>query len=370
MPNPLVSCDVILGADEMARVTTKDIAREAGVSQSTVSVVLSGRSNIAIAASTRRRVLQTAERMGYQKPASGRKRRASGGGSGFIGLIVPNLINIFFTNVVAFVESFVSAAGYELVVCDIKREMEREAEKLTSLVEKNVRGIIVAYTPGDIDNLREVGRKVPVIILGESPTECGIQTIGINGYRCGELMAAHLYGLGHRNIVMLTAPIRRISLTRPRRIDGARTYLKNKGCADGFVVLEDDHEADTEEDIYEFAIGYRLMRRLLQSGRPFSAIMCSDMSAPGVYNVVTQAGLRIPEDVSVVGIDDIFVSRILSPTLTTINHHLPARCKLAVETLVEMIKRDEPPEEGYLVEYSPSLVIRHSTAPAPVQPLA
>lgn len=347
----------------MAWVTTTDVAREAGVSQTTVSVVLSGRSNISIAEPTRQRVLETAERLGYKKPSVGRKRRNVSGCSGLIGLIVPNLINIFFTNVVAYVENYVSAAGYELIVCDIKRKTECEGEKLASLMAKNVSGIIVAYTPRDIVRLKEIGRQLPVVILGESPTDCGIQTVGINGYRCGELMAAHLYGLGHRNIAMLTAPIKQISLTRPRRINGARTYLQSKGCAEGFMVLEDEHEADNEDDIYEFTIGYRLTQRLIESGKPFSAIMCSDMNAPGVYNVLAEAGLRVPQDVSVVGIDDIFVSRILSPTLTSINHHLPERCKLAVENLVEMINRKEPLGEGYLVEYSPSLVVRNSTAP-------
>lgn len=350
----------------MAKITTTDIAREAGVSQSTVSVVLSGRERAAISASTRARVEEIARRLGYEKPASGRRRAraldAARGGSGLIGLLVPNLINLFFTTVVSFVERYASLMGYEVVVCNIERRTEREEEKLKSLIEKGVDGILVAYTPRDIEKLKQIGRRLPVVILGESPTDCGIQTIGINGTRCGELMAAHLYELGHRDIAMLTAPIKRISLTRPRRISGARAFLESKGCAGGFYVLEDDDESEYDE-IYEFTIGYRLARRLLESGRRFTAIMCSDMNAPGVYNLLAGAGLHIPEDVSVVGIDNTFVGRILSPGLTTVDHHLRERCKLAVENLVEAIARRDPAAEGYLVEYSPSLIVRSSTAP-------
>jgi LacI family transcriptional regulator len=347
----------------MAKVTTTDIAREAGVSQSTVSMVLSFRENVVISEGTRARVQEAAERLGYQKPTVGRRRARSKIGSVLIGLMMPNLNNLFFTNVVSFVERYASLMGYEIVVCNIERKMEREEKKLASLVAKGVDGIIVAYTPHDVGNLKEIGRKMPVVILGESPTNCGIHTIGINGYRCGELMAAHLYELGHRDIAMLTAPIKRISLTRPRRISGARAYLESKGCAEGFYVLEDDDESEADE-IYEFTIGYRLARRLLEDGRRFTAIMCSDMSAPGVYNVLSEANLRIPEDVSVVGIDNTFVGRILAPALTTIDHHLRERCKLAVENLVENIQGDDSSPEGYLVEYSPSLIVRSSTAPS------
>lgn len=349
----------------MSRVTTTDIAREAGVSQTTVSLVLRGRNDVAITQATRDRVMQTAQRMGYRKTAPReRAKTAAKRGTRLIGLLVPNLINLFFTNVVHNVERFTSGAGYEIVVCNIRRNVESEEDKLASLMDKGVDGIIVAYTPRNIENLKELCRRVPVVILGESPTDCGIQTIGINGYRCGEIMAAHLYNLGHRDIALLTAPIGRISLTRPRRIRGATAFLKSKGCAEGLFVLEDtDTTENEEEDIYEFTIGYRLARRLLQSGRRFTAIMCSDMNAPGIYNVLSQHNLRIPEDVSVIGIDNTFVSRILSPALTTIDHHLPERCKLAVEYLTERIAAMDWQGEGYLVEYSPSLVARDSTGP-------
>ena len=348
----------------MGKVTMTDIAQAAGVSQTTVSVVLSGNARIQIPAQTRQSVLETAERMGYKRRARGSNAEGDkpSKGRGLLGLLMPNLNNLFFTNVVRYVEDFAWQGGYDVVVSNIGRQSAREAPRLKSLVDKQVEGIIMAYTPRDMDSIRDLARTLPVVILGESPANCGLHTIGINGYRCGELMTSHLYELGHRDMVLMTAPIPNISLTRSRRIEGTRTFLASQGALSGFSVLEDEDETEGEE-IYEFEMGYRLTRKLLSQGRRFTAILGNDMAAPGIYEGLKQAGLRIPEDVSVVGIDNTFVGRVLTPTLTTVDHHLRERAQLAVNRLIECIHAPAEPGSGYLVEYSPSLIVRDSTGP-------
>ncbi len=348
----------------MGKVTTTDIARAAGVSQTTVSVVLSGNERISISEETRRKVLLAAKRLGYEyhRRDNAAVERADRPRCARIGLMMPNLNNLFFTSIVRYVEQCAWQAGYDVVVVNIERRDEREDKRLKSLVT-GVDGVIVAYTPRDIENVKRISRELPVVVLGESPRDCALNTIGINGYRCGELMAAHLYHLGHRDIVLFTAPIPNISLTRPRRIEGIRAFFETQGVKEGFTVIEDRSDEDEGDEIYEFEMGYRLTQRLLREGRRFTAIMASDMCAPGIYQGLNQAGLNVPGDVSVVGIDNTFVSQIMSPALTSIDHHLRERCKLAVDRLTENI-RAFTPGDGYLVEYSPSLIVRESTGPA------
>lgn len=347
----------------MGRVTMTDIARAVGVSQTTVSVVLNDNKRIHIPEETRNRIMEAADGMGYKlRPRAPRTSKRAIERRGLIGLMMPNLNNLFFTDLVRYIERFAWKSGYEVVLSNIERQSDREGQRLKALIDMNVDGIIMAYTPRDIDNARQIARRLPLVVLGESPTNCALHTIGINGYRCGELMIKHLCELGHRDIVMLTAPVSNISLTRPRRIEGARSYLSRMGSPGNFFVIEDDYEAE-DDNIYEFEMGYKLTRQLLSSGRKFSAIMASDMCAPGIYEGLKQAGLSVPEDVSVVGIDNIFVGRILSPALTTIDHHMRERSRLAVDRLIDLIHTHALADDGYLIEYSPSLIVRQSTAP-------
>ena len=348
------------------KVTTTDIARAAGVSQTTVSVVLSGNSSIAISDATRKRVIETAKEMGYERRP--RNRRSTGkrlpgshiGRSRLIGLMVPSLGDLYYANIVKYVENYASMMGYEVVICDVKRKREREAFRLQSLLAMGVDGVIVAYTPSDIASLRIISRSVPVVILGESPTNCGIHTIGINSYRCGEMMASFLYELGHRDIALLTAPLNASTLTRCRRIEGARAFLETKGVADHFFVVEDETDPDNDEMSW-IEMGWRLTRKLLEGGRKFTAVIAGEALVPGVYRALADRHLFVPQDVSVVGINNTFIGQIASPKLTTIDYHIAENCKLVLEHIDRYLRSDPHTTQPALNEKLPSLIMREST---------
>ena len=343
----------------MKKVTTTDIAKLAGVSQTTVSLILNDKYSSGISEGTCQKVQKIAKDLGYIIKNKAKPKR---GLTHVIGLLVPTLTNPFFTFVASCVEEYCFANGYNVILCNIARQTESESDNLAKLVARNVDGIITTYTPSNPDYLLQIDKSIPVILLGESDTCHNIQTIGINSEKTGQIIASYLYEHGHRKIAMLTAPISRISLARPRRIAGMRNFLKSKDIEATFYVLEDENEYENDS-IYEAEMGFTLTKRLLDN-YDFTAVVAGDLYVPGIYKTLQNAGRNIPRDVSVVGIDNNFMCKLLTPTLTSVDHHLRDRSKLAVEQLIERIENyKEEIISNYQVEYSPSLVVRQSSGP-------
>lgn len=348
-------------ANRVKRVTTIDVANCAGVSQTTVSLVLNGKMETAgISEETVRKVMDAAIKTGYLQPAA--SSNLTGMQNLTIGFIVPDLVNPCFTDMLS--EASIYAASYNvtLLVCNTDRSTELEKEYAVKLANRGVDGVIYTFTPTSFGEFQKERNKTPIVIIGETDWDLPIATIGANSTAGGEMVAKYLYDLGHRKIAYITPPINSVSVLRKKRLDGITRFLENKGIKDSFYVYEQNSYMDWGEDSFEIGMGRAQTRELLKEHDDVTAIIAQgDLIAFGVYQAIKEAGLRIPDDISVISFDNTEYCNCVTPRLTSVDCHTRLRCKQAFEYLMMMIKGSENSKfSDLLVEYRPTIVERES----------
>ena len=182
------------------------------------------------------------------------------------------------------------------------------------------------------------------------------------------MLAEHLYGLGHRRMVFISTPFNQLTLARGQRLEGIKRQLSRYGLAGSLEVLaaERAHEADRQDDMpYEYSVGRQLTARLLDRGTDATALIgVNDMTAFGILDELRARGLRVPEDFSVCGFDNVFSARLGAIDLTTIDHQMQVRCREAVNMILAQWNGEQTPRL-HKIEFSPQLMARSSTGPAP-----
>lgn len=324
--------------------TIKEVAKLAGVSTSTVSRTLSQK--VPVDAETRGRVLDAVRRLGYRpnRLAKGLKE----GGSKTLALIVPDIVNPFFPNMVKCVQKCALERKYSLILCDSAGDRRQELRHVEAMRSHYVDGVLFIGVRGGerARLLREQG--VPVVVINrESPA--GIPCV-TNDNRAGAYaVISHLIRNGHRRIACLTAPLE------------AQHYRQRfEGCLDAFR----EHGVDEYEDFLVHGItsveeSHARTRELLaRRVRPTAIFIFTDFTATGVYSGVIESGLAIPDDVSVAGFDDILFSQYMIPPLTTYRHPVAEIASRAVAAIIDMIDDRREPERR--VEISGGLVERRS----------
>ena len=348
------------------RVTLSDIADRAGVSQATVSRVLNGRPGVA--AATRAAVLDAVGEQGYDGPA--RTGRRPGG---LVGIVVPELENPIFASFASALASALAQHGCTPVVCTQALAGMHEDDYVRVLLDKQAAGVVfVSGQHADVST--EAGRYTALV-------ERGLPMVLVNGHVDGvaaafvsnddamavDLAVGHLVQLGHRRIGLATGPRRYVPVLR--RIDGFREALARHLPDELHAVA--DRAADSSDDALERLVecthftvegGVAAAGALLDRG--CTAIVCgSDMLAIGAVRGARERGLRVPEDVSVVGSDDSLLMSYTDPSMTTVRQPVLAMSAAAVSALVDALAGGSPPRAEYL--FQPELVVRGSTAPAP-----
>lgn len=342
----------------MKKVTSSDVAKRAGVSQSTVSFVLNGRADIAISESTRRRVLEAAKQLNY---IPGGFSAPVCGGSKTVGVLVPNLSNPYYPMLVQTLETCAAANGYTLLICNTSRREPDERYYLRRFAENGADAVILGFTPADCGYVNTYARTLPVLILGETDEHCRVPTIGLNSEKAGILAAEHLLSLGHKDIAFLTTPPASISLSRKKRLVGVQTALKKRtDCR--LTVKAAAYERESADSAFEAEIGYRMMRELLKETRVSAVIGVNDMVAFGALQALTDGGISVPEQVSLCGFDNLYLSQIVSPGITTVDHALPECCRAALSAVIDCSMYRQ--QNIFRMEYEPRLIVRRSTAPA------
>ncbi len=336
-----------MSVDESRKVTIAAIARLAGVSVPTVSRVINGRSDVS--PQTRERVEELLTRHGYRRrPASMRTS------SGLIDLVFNDLDSPWAVEIIRGVEDVAHAAGIGTVVSAIHRRTVPAKQWLDNMRSRATEGVIFVISTLEPPLQAELRRlNIPVVIVdpsGVPPQEA--PTIGATNW-AGSLRATeHLIGLGHRRIGFIAGPPQ--LMCSRARLDGYRTALETAGVSfDDDLVFQGDfyHES-----------GFTGGSRLLQLPEPPTAIFASsDQMALGVYEAVRRAGLRVPDDVSVVGFDDLPEVRWSSPPLTTVRQPLAEMGMVAARTVLRLAQREKI--ESPRIELATELVVRDSTAP-------
>lgn len=337
----------------MKQVTVYDIAKEANVSVSTVSRVLND--TAPVKKSTKERVNQLIEK--YQFHPNALARSLTKKTSGMIGIILPDITNPFFPEVFSGAENMARDNGYTLFLCDTEGDYERETQYLNVLREKQVDGII--FIGGRINLAKcdptlaaevvEVNRRIPVILVnGDLPGSLlhRVYTDEVEGAR---LAVQHLIDYGHRHIAFLGG-----------MMETETTLQKVKMFS--LVMRQNGLEVPKEwvlNGSFSIQSGKALMKQLLSEDHKPSAVFCvNDFTAIGAYKAVSELGLRIPEDISIVGFDDTPLASSIIPELTTISQKSTELGRLAVVKLHQLILKENINRETVL---QPELIVREST---------
>lgn len=332
--------------------TIRDVAREAGVSPATVSRVLA-RPEV-VTPDLREQVLQVIERLGYAPhpiAASLKTRR-----TGKILVTVPDISNPFFAKVIRGIEGVAVAASYAVVLGDTRDLPEREELFGLMLKRGEVDGLIFLghRLPKVIAALvQEAGGQAPVVNACEFNSELSVSSAHIDNRAAAEAAMDALYAAGHRHVAVLSGPAQS-PLTR-ERLGGARASAQRHGALAELQLLEGD---------FSLASGHARMHELLQTQSKATGIFChNDEMAIGALAALREWGLSCPDDVSVVGFDDIEMASYVNPALTTIRQPMEQIGQEAAQLLLDTIQnRDAPPRR---VKLSWELVARGSLgAPA------
>ena len=335
-------------------VTIKDIAKAAGVSHPTVSRALNDHPGISVA--TKERIKKLAEEMGYVPNASARGLKTSR--SRALGVIMRQIDDPFWSEVLDGVDSVLHPAGYSLFIASTHMERQREKDVVQAMVQRGVDGVILLapqFSDEQCHALKNYGLPM-VMVNNEGAGEC--QDLIFNDDEYGARLVTHyLIDLGHRRIAYLGN--RMGGMTDTNRLAGFAAEMKSAG-----LDVPDDY-------IYHVPAGNpaggREGAEYLMTLRELpTAIVCyNDFLAAGVYNLLLEKGLRIPEDVSVTGFDNISIAAYLTPPLTTLHQFKFEMGRGAAEMMLEVLikkQQDEGQVSNRSVSIKGILYIRESTA--------
>ncbi|WP_448061299.1 LacI family DNA-binding transcriptional regulator [Cellulomonas hominis] len=337
------------------RATIASIAAEAGVSVPTVSKVLNGRADVAEV--TRARVEEVLERRQYRR----RRGRTASSGPDLIDLVFHELDSAWAQEIIKGVEAAAAAEHVSVVLSELGGQHRPPRAWLDDVLSRRPLGVIVVLsTLEDAQRHQLESRSIPFVVLdtfGEPPA--GVPTVGSNNWAGGLAATRHLIGLGHERIAMVTGPDD-VMCSRAR-VDGYRSALDEAGLAqDPGLVLHGDFQVGGG-----YVAGLELLSR---PDRPTAVFAGSDYQALGVIRAARELGLQVPEDVSVVGYDDLPVSEWIWPPLTTVHQPLREMAETATEMVIAL-SRGEPLRRSR-IDLGTELVVRASTAPPPARPPA
>jgi LacI family transcriptional regulator len=311
----------------MNKITIKDIAKKAGVSIATVSYVIN--KSRPVSPELAARVNAAIDEIGYYPDANARSLKSKR--TSTIGLIVPDNANPFFAEIAKGVEDAGFEAGFSVILCNSNAMIERELAYIDLLLSKRVDGVIYAPTSLSIQPIKRlVDQGIPVMVFYRETCGLNVDSVRINNLESSQRATQYLLDLGHRDI----ACIRPLSMETPsgQRVDGYQRAMAGAGLALSQDLMPQGNNRISGGEI--------AARRLLESGKHFSAIFsANDAMAIGAMRVLRDAGLRIPNDVSVVGFDDITLARYSEPPLTTISQPKQEAGTLAVQRIIERIDK-------------------------------
>lgn len=328
------------------RITITDIAREAGVSVPTVSRVLNGRADVA--ADTRARVEGLLEHHGYRRRASRHTGQAN-----LVDLVFNDLDSPWAVEIIRGVEDVAHSSGMGTVVSAIHRRSTSARQWMQNLQARASDGVILVMSGLEPKLQAELRRlQIPCVVVDPAGVpSLDVPTVGATNWAGGLSATEHLLSLGHRRIGLIAGPPG--LLCSRARLDGYRAALEGAGLAVDNLVYEGDfyHES-----------GFIGAGRMLDGADPPTAFFASsDQMALGVYEAVRQRGLRVPDDISVVGFDDLPESRWSSPPLTTVRQPLAQMGMVAARAVIRLMHGEDI--ESPKIELATELVVRESTAP-------
>jgi DNA-binding LacI/PurR family transcriptional regulator len=328
--------------------TMREVAKRAGVSPATVSRVLNKTRYISV--ETERRVLEVVGQMKYFKNVHA--RRLATGRSDLFGLVISEIANPYFPEIIRGFQAAAWDRGFDVLLCNTQYDQARTKSILRRLIESDVRGVAVMTSSIDKSMASElIDAGIGVVFCNVSPAEKLVSTISIDYQRGIAEAIEHVVGLGHRRAAVIAGP------------DDNRTAITIKDALVAGLRKRDVNPLPVISSNYRIDAGASAVRAILSAPEKPTAIFCgSDLIALGAMSALEEAGAGIPEDISVIGIDDISFAFLARPPLTTIRVPRERVGAIAFEALDKMLKLKRRKGADYYLETE--LVIRRSTTTA------
>jgi len=328
--------------------TINDVAKRAGVSTTTVSHIINGTRYVSDELKVK--VEAAIRELGYRPNSLARGLRR--GESKTLGLIVPDNSNPFFAEILRSIENIGYEHGYAVILCNSDGDIKKEISYTELLVAKQVDGIVFITTNNSCEHLQQLTEAgIPIVVIDRDIPLKGSDVLLVDDFQGGYAAARYLIELGHTRIACIGGP----SPLTPSadRVNGYRQAMQEAGhpILPEWIVAGD----------FQFSGGEAGIRQLMAlSSRPTAVFACNDMMALGALRGLREMGLSVPRDLSLVGFDDVSLSSVVSPALTTIGQPVKEISEIAFQLLIDRIskKTDEFPEKRIVLPTK--LIVRES----------
>ncbi|WP_208663128.1 ribose operon transcriptional repressor RbsR [Kosakonia sp. MUSA4] len=325
----------------------KDVARAAGVSTSTVSHVIN--KDRFVSDAVREKVETAIKTLNYAPSALARSLKINQ--TRTIGMLITASTNPFYSELVRGVERSCFERGYSLVLCNTEGDEQRMNSNLETLMQKRVDGLLLLCTETHQPSQEIMQRypSIPTVMMDWAPFNGDSDLIQDNSLLGGDMATQYLINKGFTRIACITGPLDKTPARL--RLEGYREAMMRAGLT--------IREGDEIESDFEFGGGFDAMQALLaMSERPQAVFIGNDAMAVGAYQALYQAGLKIPQDMAIVGYDDIELARYMTPPLTTIHQPKDELGELAIDVLIHRIA--EPGLQQQRLQLTPILMVRGS----------
>jgi len=332
-------------------VRMKDIAKDLGISQATVSKVL--REHPDIGEKTRQRVMQRIKELDYQPNPLARSLVT--GRSYLIGLIAPSLLHPFFAEIARALSSAIRDKGYSLIVSSSEEDPELENEEISRLLGRRLDALVIASSGSSIDLLQKMESKAqPFVLIDRDLNGLAANFVGVDDKKAGRLATEHLIDMGCRRIAHIRG---QDNSTGVGRFEGYKQALRERGIgfSEDYVVRRNYVDTETTRQ------GMEAMRLLLERNpRPDGVFCFNDPLAIGAMTTILDAGLRIPEDIALIGCGNLPINDCLRVPLSSIDQQSQQIGQRAAELVLSLIEAKQPPRARTIV-LEPTLIVRSST---------
>lgn len=343
-------------------VTIRDVAKESGFSSTTVSIVLNNAPLARyIPSVTKKKIERAAEKLGYRPNQFARSLRSKR--SHTVGVMVFDMTDPFCTLILRGIENTLYQASYLPILTDVHNEGSRFERYLEMLLDRRIEALIVVanWVFLDINLLADLEKSsIPTAMIGCELETDSISSLIVDNEMGGRFALEHLHSLGHRKIAIIRGP-KALTDSSPRW-RGIRKFAKECGLELDQNLLLDLPES--RDPLSSFESGYKLTEDLIRQKRSFTALLAfDDMSAFGAIRALNRAGIRVPDQCSVIGFDDVSTSAIYSPSLTTVRQPMEAMGASAVGIVLDGINAvlEKRAVSAAHRKVAPELVVREST---------
>jgi LacI family transcriptional regulator len=325
----------------------KDVAQIVGCSTSTVSRVINNRD--AVSPKTRRRVLEAIGKLDYKPNLVAQGLRVRKGN--IIGLVVPESTSHAFSAIIQHVMDAAHKRGYNIIIVNSYENPEFEESSISDLLRRNINGIVFSRVSDESRIMPKILKhNIPIVVIDRAFENEKVSNVVLDNCKAGYLAGKHLIELGHQKIACVTGPMK-IALCRDR-LRGFKDALKENG--------QEIPQSYIYEGDFKFSSGIQALTKLHESGSHFTAIWAlNDIMGFGVLKELHRIGVVVPDDVSVIGMDDLEFSDMVTPALTSVHYPFDELSECAIDFLVRQIAGENISTDPVVVY--PSLSIKDST---------